>query len=110
VAKGHPDETKRASPRNRWSRSTRRTGWRRHRHREHGILGNGIDPARPRLRLAGAPVMPSPPRPDPAWASVLLRGTSLRSLTERLAPSFSVIANLATSPEAWALQCVARAL
>ena len=34
-------------------------------HREHDVLGDGVDPARPRLRLAGAPLMAGQPKGDP---------------------------------------------
>ena len=39
----------------------RRARGRRRLHREHDVLGDGVDPARPRLRLAGAPLMASLP-------------------------------------------------
>ena len=40
----------------------RRARRRRHLHREHGVLGDGVDPARPRLRLTGAPLIMRPAR------------------------------------------------
>ena len=40
----------------------RRAGGGRRVHRQHDVLGHGVDPPRPRLRLPGPPVMTSDPR------------------------------------------------
>ena len=49
----------------------RRARRRRRVHREHDVLGDGVDPPRPRLRLAGAPLMASLPVRDPVGDHLL---------------------------------------
>ena len=65
AVKGYLDEVTRGRRRARDREVHRRARGRRRLHREHDVLGDGVDPARPRLRLPGASLMAAHPARDP---------------------------------------------
>ena len=77
AVKAHLDEIDRRRRRTRHREVHRRARRRGRLHREHDVLGDGVDPARPRLRLAGAPLMAVAVGPDPRrWKALALLGVA----------------------------------
>ena len=100
AVKGYLDETTADGRRTRDREVHRRARGRRRVHREHDVLGDGVDPPRPRLRLAGAPLMASLPVRDPVGDHLLTPQNAAMVVIDYQPSQFAAVRSMDPGPAA----------